>query len=360
MARYFVGIAWPYANGPFHLGQLAGAFLPARHLRPISTAFGATRSSWSRVPTCMGPRRSSRRRRKGSRRRGRHRTVPCGEHGVLRTARVHLRPVHPHAHADPRGTVQEMFLALLENGYIRRRTEEGPVLPEARSASFPTATCSGRCPHCGLSDGPRRRMRPLRPPVLEPRRSGRPMFRCAVPPRSFRPSEHFYLQLDKLEPRARASTRRPDALAPADAACRRELPRRGAPPDADHAGPRLGRPDPARGVRLEAVLRLVRRRHRLPFRLAGVGHPVGPTRTTGRSSGPRDEDVRAYYFMGKDNSSSTPSSGRRSCSGVGGLQLAYDVPANEWLRIGGGRCRSRGPWTRRCSCRRSFRSTLRT
>ena len=25
MARIFVGIAWPYANGPFHIGHLAGA-----------------------------------------------------------------------------------------------------------------------------------------------------------------------------------------------------------------------------------------------------------------------------------------------------------------------------------------------
>ena len=25
----FVGVAWPYANGPLHLGQIAGAYLPA-------------------------------------------------------------------------------------------------------------------------------------------------------------------------------------------------------------------------------------------------------------------------------------------------------------------------------------------
>ncbi|MGI0151379.1 MAG: class I tRNA ligase family protein, partial [Thermoplasmata archaeon] len=29
MARIFVGVAWPYANGPFHVGHLAGAYLPA-------------------------------------------------------------------------------------------------------------------------------------------------------------------------------------------------------------------------------------------------------------------------------------------------------------------------------------------
>src|ERR1041385_9417110 len=27
--RIFVGVAWPYANGPFHVGHLAGAYLPA-------------------------------------------------------------------------------------------------------------------------------------------------------------------------------------------------------------------------------------------------------------------------------------------------------------------------------------------
>ena len=27
--RIFIGVAWPYANGPAHLGHLAGAYLPA-------------------------------------------------------------------------------------------------------------------------------------------------------------------------------------------------------------------------------------------------------------------------------------------------------------------------------------------
>ena len=27
--RIFIGVAWPYANGPLHLGQIAGAYLPA-------------------------------------------------------------------------------------------------------------------------------------------------------------------------------------------------------------------------------------------------------------------------------------------------------------------------------------------
>ena len=25
----FIGVAWPYANGPLHLGHVAGAYLPA-------------------------------------------------------------------------------------------------------------------------------------------------------------------------------------------------------------------------------------------------------------------------------------------------------------------------------------------
>ncbi|EQD50586.1 Aminoacyl-tRNA synthetase, class I (M) domain protein, partial [mine drainage metagenome] len=29
MSRIFVGVAWPYANGPVHIGQLAGAYVPA-------------------------------------------------------------------------------------------------------------------------------------------------------------------------------------------------------------------------------------------------------------------------------------------------------------------------------------------
>ena len=27
--KIFIGVAWPYANGPLHLGHIAGAYLPA-------------------------------------------------------------------------------------------------------------------------------------------------------------------------------------------------------------------------------------------------------------------------------------------------------------------------------------------
>ena len=26
--RIFIGVAWPYANSPLHIGQIAGAYLP--------------------------------------------------------------------------------------------------------------------------------------------------------------------------------------------------------------------------------------------------------------------------------------------------------------------------------------------
>ena len=29
MGRIFIGVAWPYANGPFHLGQLASTYVAA-------------------------------------------------------------------------------------------------------------------------------------------------------------------------------------------------------------------------------------------------------------------------------------------------------------------------------------------
>ena len=27
--RIFIGVAWPYANGPLHIGHIAGCYLPA-------------------------------------------------------------------------------------------------------------------------------------------------------------------------------------------------------------------------------------------------------------------------------------------------------------------------------------------
>ena len=34
----FIGVAWPYANGALHLGQIAGAYLPA--LTPVTQIDG--------------------------------------------------------------------------------------------------------------------------------------------------------------------------------------------------------------------------------------------------------------------------------------------------------------------------------
>src|SRR4030066_393488 len=35
--RIFIGVAWPYANGPLHLGHIAGAYLPADILAQVTS-----------------------------------------------------------------------------------------------------------------------------------------------------------------------------------------------------------------------------------------------------------------------------------------------------------------------------------
>ena len=37
--KILIGVAWPYANGPLHLGHIAGANLPADRIYPQGRIF---------------------------------------------------------------------------------------------------------------------------------------------------------------------------------------------------------------------------------------------------------------------------------------------------------------------------------
>ncbi len=158
------------------------------------------------------------------------------------------------------------------------RTSNGgePVLPEA--STLPPRPLSHRdLPALRVRPSPGRRVRqlrtrpghePARLPEVQPLRDpGRVPGLGALlsPPRPARP-------------RDRAVRRPADPLAAERGEGRRQLPLRGASPDPDHARPRLGDPDPARRVRDQAILRLVRCADRLPIGVPGVGDPGGPSR----------------------------------------------------------------------------------
>ncbi len=331
MARIFLGVSWPYANGPIHIGQFASTYLPADifaryHRLRGDEVLMVSGSDMHGTPILVKAEAEG--------------TTP--EAIALKYHEVHRRTferagisfdLYTHTHTlNHAQCVREIFLALLENGYVRRRTEEGPYCPNHRRF-LPDRYALGTCPHCGFEsargDECDRCGRPI-----DVRQLGSP--RCALcgSPAEFRPSEHFYLELDKLEGALaefvaarghwRAGTRRVAENFLAE----------GLHPTAITRDLEWGVPIPLDGydrkrfyVWFEAVVGYLSATREWAIRAgnAEAWHRFWDAR----------EAVRQYYFIGKDNRFHHTIVWPAMLLGAGGWQVPYDVPANEWMNLGG-------------------------
>ena len=145
--RILVAVAWPYASGPLHLGHLGGAYLPADIFARYHRVAGNDVLMVS-----------------GSDANGTPITVKADELGI--TPREVVDIYHPEivGYWDSLGisfdlftttmtenhhrVTQDMFLRLLEGGYLHKRTTEQYFDPEAERF-LPDRYVEGTCPHCG-------------------------------------------------------------------------------------------------------------------------------------------------------------------------------------------------------------------
>src|SRR5271169_5468680 len=198
ISRIFVGVAWPYANGPFHMGHLAGAYLPGDSFARFhrlrgnevlmvsgsdmhGTAIAIRADQEGTTPAAVAEKFDALHRRSFER---------LGFSFDLYTnTRTELH----------RRTVQEIFLTLLEGGLLTRRTEEAAYCPKDRRF-LPDRYLVGICPNCQNPDA-RGDECDRCGRVLEPRQLQEPRCRLCGTPAEFRPSEQFFFRLDLLEPR---------------------------------------------------------------------------------------------------------------------------------------------------------------
>ncbi len=229
-------------------------------------------------------------------------------------------------------TVQELFLALLEHGFVRRRTEEAPYCPQHRRF-LPDRYLVGTCPHCGFEsargDECDRCGRPL-----EARSLGRPRCSLCGTAAELRPTEHFFLELDRLQPKLAeylAGQRhwRPGTLRVAENFLEEGLHPTPITRDLDWGVPLPldGYPTKRFYVWFDALTGYLSASKEWAIR---AGRPEAWRRFWDAR-----ESVRQYYFVGKDNKFHHTIVWPSILIGVGGLRLPYDVAANEWLLVGG-------------------------
>lgn len=199
--KVFIGVAWPYANGPRHIGHVAG--------------FGVPSDIFARY----------------HRMRGDDVLMVSGtdEHGTPITVAADAEGVPPQELADRYNAViaedlanlgltydlftrtttanhyrvvQDLFRTICERGYIVRKTELGAFSAKTGRA-LPDRYIEGTCPHCGYDsargdqcDSCGKQLDPT--DLLEPRSvvDGEPPV--------FADSEHFYLDLPAFAERLRA------------------------------------------------------------------------------------------------------------------------------------------------------------
>jgi methionyl-tRNA synthetase len=336
-----VAVAWPYSNADIHVGNIAGAYLPA----DIFARYHRLRGN--RVLMVSGTDAH-----------GTPITVRADAEGrtpdeVYR--RFHRRFLELFVRAglsydlfttthNPNHfrVAQDFFLSLKDNGFLETRTEdqwyspaEGRFLPdryiegECYICHYPNAR-GDQCENCGN--------------LLEATQLIRPRARTGGGALELRPTEHFYLNLARLAPEldrylaAGKEHWRPNVLNPSRHSVLHEgLPSRAITRDLD-----WGIPVPVPGwegkriyVWFEAV----------------IGYFSASVEWARRQGAPEawkdwwyDPEAKSYYFIGKDNIIFHAIIWPAELLGVGRLyeddpsrrlNLPYDVPANEFLNLEG-------------------------
>jgi len=331
VARIFIGVAWPYANGPFHIGHLAGAYLPGEIFARYHRLRGdevllVSGSDMHGTPTLVRAEKEG--------------TTPAAiaerYHAVNKEAFERLGfsfDLFTHTHTIVHEkTTQELFLRLLEAGFVARRTAENPYCPQHRRF-LPDRYLVGTCPNCGFESARGDECDHCGRP-MEPAKLGNPKCALCGTPAEFRPSEHFYLELDRLQEKIAAYVAQQTHWRPGTLRVAENFLKEGLHPTPITRDLDWGVPIPLDGydakrfyVWFDAVTGYLSASKEWAIR---AGRPEA-----WREYWDPREPVRQYYFVGKDNKFHHTIIWPGMLIGAGGFRLPYDVPANEWLLVEG-------------------------
>ncbi len=332
MKKILVAVAWPYANGRVHLGHIAGAYLPP----DIFARYHRLRGNDVLHVT-------------GSDTHGTPITIRAEEEGVSPAdivARYHADQVEAfrqlgisfdlYTHTDTENhwaVTTDMFLTLLDHGYIYRDTQRALYCPHC-DKWLPDRYVEGICPHCHTPgargdqcDACGRTIDAVE--LIDPR--------CKLCGRTpeVRETEHFFLDLGKanaplLEWMSSGKEHwRPNVYNFTMQVLKSgEL--RGRPITRDIS---WGIPVPVEGFESKRIY---------VWFDAVIGYLSGSKEWASLVGEPekwrewwQDESARSYYFIGKDNITFHTIIWPAMLIGYGGLNLPYDVPANEYLNVEG-------------------------
>ena len=336
--KIFIGVAWPYANSPLHLGQIAGAYLPpdifARYHRTRGDdVLMVSGSDQHGTPITI---RAEQEGKTPAEIAGKYHRQFLESWQKLGITFDLFTTTGTQNHAE---VAQDIFLRLLERDYIYKDSVLQAFCGKCQRF-LPDRYVEGSCPHCEYAgargDQCDQCGKPLSADELVEPRCGL----CGTTP-EFKESEHFFFRLSAFQDRLLDWVKpknywRPNVLNFTRRYLEEGLKDRAITRDIDWgiALPIEGYPGKRLYVWFEAV----------------IGY-LSASKEWARTTGDQDAwqpfwqgDSKAYYFIGNDNIPFHTIIWPAMLMGYGGLNLPYDVPDNEYLTIEGRKLSSSRNW----------------
>jgi len=336
--RILIGVAWPYANGPLHLGHIAGCYLPAdifaryhrlkgnevlmvsgsdQHGTPITLRAEQEGKSPQEVVSCYHSQ-----------------FLDCWQKLGISFDLFTTTGTQNHAQVT-----HDIFLTLFGKGYIYKDSMPQAYCPQCRRF-LPDRYLEGTCPYCDFPEARGDQCdecgKPLNPADL----IGLRCRLCLTPPR-FEASEHYFLRLSAFEDRLKSWVKeqkhwRPNVLNFTQRFLEEGLKDRAITRDIEWGVtvPQPGFENKRIYVWFEAVI-------------GYLSASKEWAKMRGDETGWQpfwQDNCKNYYFIGKDNIPFHTIIWPAMLMGYANLNLPYDVPANEFLTIEGRRLSTSRNW----------------
>jgi len=338
MSKICINIAWPYANGPIHLGHVAGSLLPP-------DIFGRYNRLIGNEVIVVG----------GSDQHGTPITVTAEKEGSTPVAvadRYHLinkkaiedmgiqyslfSKTHGDNHIE---VVQNIFTDLLNKGYLYEK-QTNQYYCSVCQKFLPDRYVEGICPNCGAKDVRSDQCdscgKTFEPGDLISARC----IHCGNSP-EIRPTNHFFLKLSAFSEQLMEYVDDKDYWRPNVKTFTMNWLKEGLLDRAITRDMSWGVPVPLPGWDEKAIY---------VWFEAVIGYLSTSIEYSKMIGKPefweeywKDPETKHYYFIGKDNIPFHSIIWPAILMGIGGLNLPYDIPANEYLMFKGGKLsKSRG------------------
>ncbi|MBA7651520.1 Methionine--tRNA ligase [subsurface metagenome] len=336
--RILIAVAWPYADGPLHLGHIAGAYLPADIFARYHRAKGnevlmVSGSDQHGTPITIKAEQEG---KKPSEIATKYHQQFLDSWQKLGISFDLFTATETANHAE---VSQNIFLTLLERGYIYKSTVSQPFCPHCQRF-LPDRYIEGTCPYCSAAGARGDQCdecgRPINPSELTD-----PHCRfCSATPQ-FKDTEHFFLKLSAFNDQLLAWVKRQTHWRQNVLNFTTRYLEQGLKDRAITRDIEWGIPVPVKGFDSKRIY---------VWFEAVIGY-LSATKEWAESSGDEKRwrsfwqgEVKSYYFIGKDNIPFHTIIWPAMLMGYDELNLPYDVPANEFLTIEGKRLSTSRNW----------------